>query len=340
MRRHAGEDNVWSVILAGGESEKARPFIEQWLGRPRPNQYCAFVGRRSPFQHTVDRAALLTPPERRVIVASEAHRAELMDQLRGRSAGPMILQPADRGTAAALFLAVAHIRAVDPHATVLVYPSDHFYCPDHRFLSAAWQAIWAAERLPTKAVLVGASAESGDAHCGWVFPGKPLLDGGAGSVLSVSAVPGRPSRSGAEGPLPDGALANTLFVAAKAGTLWRLGWRFYPLTMLLFEWIGENLGTENEQEAVQTSYKVMERVDSFGELLRCTPTNRLAVVPLEGGRWSDWGDPASILRSIRQMGKEPAFPPELVEPHPPTAGGRRREPAPGASIGLPPPPGI
>jgi len=43
---------LWSIILAGGEGERTRPFIERWLGYHRPKQYCSFVGNRSMLQHT------------------------------------------------------------------------------------------------------------------------------------------------------------------------------------------------------------------------------------------------------------------------------------------------
>ncbi len=48
-------NHLWSIILAGGEGERMRPFIRRWLGHHKPKQYCTFVGSRSLFQHTVDR---------------------------------------------------------------------------------------------------------------------------------------------------------------------------------------------------------------------------------------------------------------------------------------------
>jgi hypothetical protein len=57
-------ENVWSVVLAGGEGERTRAFITSWLGYHKPKQYCTFTGTRSLFQHTVDRADALVSPER------------------------------------------------------------------------------------------------------------------------------------------------------------------------------------------------------------------------------------------------------------------------------------
>lgn len=68
--RGSQSERVWSVILAGGEGERVRPLIERWLGRHKPKQYCTFVGSRSMFQHTVDRATRLTPSKRTVDVVA------------------------------------------------------------------------------------------------------------------------------------------------------------------------------------------------------------------------------------------------------------------------------
>jgi mannose-1-phosphate guanylyltransferase len=303
--------NVWSIILATEESRHAKPLIQRWLGDPKPNQYCAFVGRRSLFQHTVDRCDLLTSPERRIVVASEAHRGEVYEQLEGRPIGSVVLQPSDCGTAPAVYLGLAHIRARDPEATVVISPSDHFFYPEHRFLSAGWQALWAAEELEDKVVVLGVKPDTPEPDSGWILPGSKLAENHVGSVLAVSSLLENPSRETAERVVREGSFRNTLFIASKATALWKLGWRFFPLTMALFEWIGESLGTEEETDALRTSYRLMPKVGFTGDLLGRVP-DRLAVVPLVDGRWSDWGKPREIVESIREMGKEPAFPLELV----------------------------
>jgi mannose-1-phosphate guanylyltransferase len=305
------DGSVWSIILTTEESQHAKPLIERWLGGPKPNQYCAFVGRRSLFQHTVDRSDLVTSPDRRLVVASEAHRGEVYTQLEGRPRGLVILQPRDCGTASAAYVGLAHVKAQDPEATVLIFPSDHFFYPEHCFLSATWQAVWAAEQLEDKVVLLGVKPDIPDPESGWIFPGRKLVENDMGSVMSVSSLLDNPSRERAEKIVREGGLRNTFLIAAKLRTLWELGWRFFPLTMALFEWVGESLGTEEETDALRTSYRLMSKVALSGELLGHVP-DRLAVVPLLEGRWSDWGKPREIVKSIREMGKQPAFPPEIV----------------------------
>ncbi|MFZ1747278.1 MAG: hypothetical protein WAU17_15270, partial [Nitrospirales bacterium] len=66
--------SVWSMILAGGEGERTRPFIERWLGYPKPKQYCTFVGNRSMLQHTLDRADRLGAPHQKITVVAQSHQ--------------------------------------------------------------------------------------------------------------------------------------------------------------------------------------------------------------------------------------------------------------------------
>lgn len=133
-RRDVSRGHVWAIILAGGEGERVRPFVERWLGRPRPKQYCSFVGTRSMFQHTLDRAVRVTAPDRVVVVAVRGHEAEIRDQLKSRRVGCVLFQPANCDTAAGMFFPLTSIRACHPQATAVFYPSDHFMYPEDRFL--------------------------------------------------------------------------------------------------------------------------------------------------------------------------------------------------------------
>lgn len=92
--------NVWSIILAGGKGERLRPAVQTWFGYDKPKQYCTFVGSRSMFQHTLDRADQISTPERKVTVVSRAHSQVALSQIERRKSGKIIVQPANRDTAA------------------------------------------------------------------------------------------------------------------------------------------------------------------------------------------------------------------------------------------------
>src|SRR3989442_2066722 len=161
---------VWSIIWAGGDGERLRPLIQRWLGCHKPKQYCAFIGTRSMLQHTVDRADRLAAPARRFMICAREHQHEALLQLNGRQPGTLILQPAKRGTLAGIFLPLMYVRKSDPEATVVIFPSDHFIYPEDRFLDVLQRAIWTAEWLAYRVVLLGATPSSPGPEYGWIRP--------------------------------------------------------------------------------------------------------------------------------------------------------------------------
>ena len=87
MNRGNGKDKLWSIVLAGGEGERLKPFVQRWLGRHRPKQYCTFIGTRSMFQHTLDRADQITAPKNKVTVVGRTHQREARAQFHQEKLG-------------------------------------------------------------------------------------------------------------------------------------------------------------------------------------------------------------------------------------------------------------
>ena len=75
---------IWSIVLGAGDSGRMTDFIQRWLGHSRPKQYCTFVGDRSLFQHTLDRASALCRQEHIVALVAREHGQEAWSQLEGR----------------------------------------------------------------------------------------------------------------------------------------------------------------------------------------------------------------------------------------------------------------
>jgi mannose-1-phosphate guanylyltransferase len=300
-----GMNRVWSIVLAGGEGRRLGPLTQQWLGRHRPKQYCTFTGTRSMLQHTLDRAERLTAPERKVTVIARTHREEAWPQLEGRS-GSVILQPADRDTAAGIFLPLTYVRARDPHATVVIYPSDHFVYPEERFVELSQYAAETAQRLDDRLILLGAQAEAPEQEYGWIYPGRDMAWNGH-RVRAVSSFLEKPGRAEAQHAMASGALWNTFVMAARVDTLWSLGWYCFPAMMQLFERLGEAIDTEVEEMVLESLYRVMPAKNFSKDLLQRMAGN-VSVIELEGVMWSDWGQPDRIATSLGMIGKEPAFP--------------------------------
>ncbi|MBE7499058.1 MAG: NTP transferase domain-containing protein [Verrucomicrobiales bacterium] len=244
-RSLASHPALGSIVLAGGEGERLRPLTERWLGAHRPKQYCAFVGRRSRVEHTLARAMSLSGVDRTVVVAKQ-HVPEVWQHLHHGGWAKTLLQPQNRDTAAGIFCPLAHIRARDPEALVVILPSDHFVFQVLAFLEAVSSMLRAAQRLPDKLVLLGTCPDGPETEYGWIEPGRAVGWSDGVAVRKVIAFREQPSRSLARRLYIAGALWNTLVMACRVETLWTLGRRWLPSVSDAFETLMRHPGTSEE----------------------------------------------------------------------------------------------
>ncbi len=298
--------HLWSVVLAGGDGVRTQELVRRWLGAEKPKQYCAFVGSRSMFQHTLDRAARLTPWERVVVVAARQHQDEVWPQLDGRSAGMVLLQPKNMDTAAGIFLPLTYILARDPNATVVIYPSDHFIYPEDPFLSAVDHAVWGSTLLAGRPVLLAAKPDSLQLEYGWIQPGRFLGWTGKLPIRAVETFLEKPDKATARLAKAGDGLWNTMVLAAAGRELWSMGWKCVPELMSRFERLRDAIDTAEELKVLDDIYAGMPRRNFSSHLLECMP-DRLAVMEMRDVLWSDWGHPARIADTLDKIGKQPAF---------------------------------
>ncbi len=320
-----------AIVLAGGEGERVRPLVQSWLGRHRPKQYCTFVGTRSMFQHTLQRAVNLTTPDRIVTVVAHGHGREPWTQLDGISGIKVLRQPQNRDTAAGIFLPLAYIRACDSDATVVLYPSDHFVYPEDRFLEVVQFAVQAAERPPWRLVLLGVLPDRLELEYGWIQPGPTFDQSTSCGVRAVQAFLEKPDFVQASRAMASGALWNTLILAAKLPKLWELGWQCFPEMMPLFERLCVAIGGPEEGKVLDAIYRVMPERNFSSGLLQRIPEH-VAMIQLNGVLWSDWGKPERIVETLRKIGKQPAFPLSLLSTLLPIKASRVKVRSPSVSV--------
>lgn len=297
---------VWSIVLAAGEGSGVNPFVSRWLGRSLPKEYCAFVGARSMFQHALDRAVRITPPERVIAAVAREHRHEAFSQLDRRTIGALLLQSVQQGTAASIFLPLTYVRDRDGDATVVIVPSDHFIYPEERFLALVRRAISVVDAIPARVVLLGVAPDRLELDYGWIQPGDRLPHTPNDDIRAVRSVIEKPTAAEADTLLQAGGLWNTRAFAAKVSTLWEIGWHCVPQIMPLFERLGESIGCPNEALELETIHRKVPAAD-FSDMLRQVP-ERLALLELTGVLWSEWNKPARIAETLRRIDRQPAFP--------------------------------
>lgn len=294
-----------------------RPVIHSWLGAHYPKQYCAFVGSRSMFQHTIDRACSIVPKGHVLSIIGSGHRKFLAGSLDGAPPGPVLEQPSNLGTAPGVFLPLAYVLAENLDATVILLPSDHFVHPEERFCGRMLEAFELAETFQDRIVLVGAIPDRAETEYGWIGPGKAWTDGTSALTyrpMEVTRFQEKPDLEEARALLRQGCLWNTMIVAANAKTLWALGRQCLPEMMGNFDAFltvlravrERRLDPSWEAKALKSLYSGMAPVDFSKDILQHAFA-RCLVLRMEGVDWCDWGHPQRVADSLSRLGRRPLF---------------------------------
>jgi mannose-1-phosphate guanylyltransferase len=177
-------------------------------------------------------------------------------------------------------------------------------------------ACRAARERPGRLILLGVPADEPETDFGWILPGP---QGSHGRLAPVERFEEKPDRDRAARLLSRGGMWNTMVMAVRVGTLWRLGERCLPGMMRRFRDLRSTLAHPAGElpevrvaEAIERAYQRMPAADFSRDLVQRCPEAAL-VLPLEGVEWSDWGRPERVATSLQRLGKRGTFEPLVVE---------------------------
>lgn len=186
---------LWALVLAGGSGTRLWP-----LSRPEaPKQLLALTDpERSMLRLTVDRLAPLIPPERVLVLTAADHVDAVREQLPEVPPAQVLGEPAPLGTAAALGLGLAWLRARDPSALMAVLSADHQIAP-----AEALQADLARAAGLARAgwlVTIGIPPTSPETGFGYIELGEvlPPQEGGDGRGRRVARFVEKPDLARAQ----------------------------------------------------------------------------------------------------------------------------------------------
>jgi len=294
---------LWGVILAGGEGQRLRGFLRSVHGTDRPKQFCAVIGTRSMLRHTVERVNRLIPAERTVTVVTAGHRPFVAEDLVAEAPRSLVEQPANRDTAPGILLPLAAILRRDPTARVAIFPSDHFILEESRFMDWVARAAGAVDRAPHRIALLGIAPDHIASGYGWIEPGPDLWPPG---FFAVRRFWEKPDSATVRRLFAAGCLLNTFVVVAAARTLWEVTRRCLPHVVARFEQIARAWESPLRNAVLHEAYAAMAPANFSREVLERMP-ERLGVLEVRDVLWSDWGEPARVVETVRRIGSQPPW---------------------------------
>ena len=115
-----------------------------------------------------------------------------------------------------------------------------------------------------------------------------------------------PAPALAQALLGRGCLWSTFVMVARVPALLALIRQAAPDLAAAFSPLRAALGTPGEAAAVRAVYAGLASSSFAGAVLATRPAN-LAVLPVSGVEWSDWGRPARVLATLAGLGIRPAW---------------------------------
>lgn len=276
---------VHAVILAGGQGTRFWPMSR--MTRPKP---FLSIGEthESLIQATARRARLLVgDPERIWLVTNEVQRPLAEQHV---PEARIITEPLPRNTAAAIGLAAAHIRAVDPSAVMVVLPADHAIEREELFLEVLQEATALAGSEPL-VVTVGIPPTSANTAYGYIRRGASLR----GSAYMVHRFYEKPNQERADQYVASGLYCwNSGMVIASVETLWLAFEEHMPDLFGALERISSVMGTPREQMVVRSEFEPLESLSiDFGVLELARNCAMLWAEPFgwnDVGSWDAWAE--------------------------------------------------
>ncbi|MEO8358736.1 MAG: sugar phosphate nucleotidyltransferase [Vicinamibacteria bacterium] len=286
--------HLWAVILAGGEGTRVAAFTRDSMGERVPKQYSSFGSGEPMLRWALRRAAAIVPAHRTLVVVAEQHRRFWKGLLVDLPQENVIVQPANRGTAAGLLLPVLDILLRrDAAARVLVLPADH-HVGSEDVLRRALLAAAHAVRMPgAPLVLLGMAADDGDNEYGFILPAARTPR----DVQWVHSFVEKPEPERSRTLAAMGALVNSFIFTARGTTLVDLYKDALPELVRSFVPV---VAAGSPPVRLRQLYDGIPTHDFSRAVLERCPRS-LAVLPVPSCGWSDLGTPSRLEHFLQHI---------------------------------------
>lgn len=289
---------MYGIVLAGGVGSRLWPRSRN----NSPKQLLDLVSERTMIQETVDRLKRLMPPGNITIVVGENHAAQVREQLPELPPQNVLIEPAGRGTAPAIGLGLARIRALSEAAgendpVIGSFHADHVITDPDGFC----KVVQAAGRVAEDGYIVTLGITPNHPHTGYGYIERD------DQIKEVDGLPAYRVARFVE--KPPKATAEEYFASGRYS--WNSGMFIWKLSVISEEYatylpelsaaLAVYAGATGTEAATIWNGLKSETIDvGIAE-----KSQRMAVLPAEFG-WSDVGDWSVVadLIAARQPSEE------------------------------------
>ncbi len=181
---------IYAVLIAGGRGERFWPFSTT----ENPKQLLRIFSDRSMLEETLDRVRGLVPPERVLLVTGENIRRKVLETHTDIEDENILAEPFGKNTCLAIGFAAVHLLKIDPNATMIVLPADHFIKPKERLMEIFRYGTTLAEREDVL-ITIGITPTRPETGYGYIELGEPFDSENGLSSFRVREFKEKPNRN-------------------------------------------------------------------------------------------------------------------------------------------------
>ena len=297
------KSNLWALILAGGDGSRLQPLTRLISGDDRPKQFCSMFGGPTLLDETTRRVSLVVPKSHTLILVTQTHERFYRRLSRSNFSGGLLVQPKNKGTAAAMILGLLRVSQLSPNATVAIFPSDHYISDDVRFMLHVESAFSEAQQQSEMIVLLGIEPTNPEVEYGWIEPDAPPSNQQSREFSRVRMFWEKPGARVARELMRQGCLWNSFVMVGRAKAFLELTSRALPQLHDSLSGIASKLGTSEEADALHNVYSSIQSANFSSEVLAVAPEH-LLVSRVAEVDWCDLGEPSRALSAIKRHSLE------------------------------------